>query len=72
VTIFGESAGSWSVCVLVAKSLAKGLFHRTIGQSGFWFGRGFYLKEDPVGLKTARKTVIDFTKALGAESIAEP
>ena len=34
VTIFGESAGSWSVQTLVASPLAKGLFHRAIGESG--------------------------------------
>jgi para-nitrobenzyl esterase len=34
VTIFGESAGSWAVNVLMASPLAKGLFHRAIGESG--------------------------------------
>ena len=34
VTIFGESAGSWSVNVLQASPLAKGLFHKAIAQSG--------------------------------------
>ena len=34
VTIFGESAGSWSVNLLVASPLSKGLFHRAIGESG--------------------------------------
>jgi len=34
VTIFGESAGSWAVNVLVASPLAKGLFQRAIGESG--------------------------------------
>lgn len=34
VTIFGESAGSWSVCYLAATPLARGLFHRAIGESG--------------------------------------
>jgi para-nitrobenzyl esterase len=34
VTIFGESAGSWAVNMLMASPLAKGLFHRAIGESG--------------------------------------
>lgn len=34
VTIFGESAGGWSVCTLVATPLAEGLFHRAIIESG--------------------------------------
>ena len=34
VTIFGESAGSWAVNVLMASPLAKGLFQRAIGESG--------------------------------------
>ena len=38
VTIFGESAGSWSVNVLQATPLAAGLFHRVIGESGGVFG----------------------------------
>jgi para-nitrobenzyl esterase len=37
VTIFGESAGSWSVNLLVASPLAKGLFQRAIGESGAQF-----------------------------------
>ena len=38
VAIFGESAGSWSVHHLMAAPLAKGLFHRAIGESGGGFG----------------------------------
>ena len=34
VTLFGESAGAYSVSVLQASPLARGLFHRVIGQSG--------------------------------------
>jgi para-nitrobenzyl esterase len=34
VTIFGESAGSWSVNYLMATPLARGLFQRAIGESG--------------------------------------
>ena len=38
VTIFGESAGSFSVSALVASPMAKGLFHKAIGQSGSLLG----------------------------------
>ena len=34
VTVFGESAGSMSVCTLMSMDSAKGLFHRAIGESG--------------------------------------
>jgi para-nitrobenzyl esterase len=37
VTIFGESAGSFSVSALMASPLAKGLFHKAIGESGAAF-----------------------------------
>jgi para-nitrobenzyl esterase len=38
VTIFGESAGSFSVSALMASPLAKGLIHGAIGESGAFFG----------------------------------
>ncbi len=38
VTIFGESAGSFSVSALMASPAARGLFHKAIGQSGAFFG----------------------------------
>ncbi len=34
VTIFGESAGGWSICTLVATPLTRGLFHGAILESG--------------------------------------
>jgi para-nitrobenzyl esterase len=37
VTIFGESAGSFSVSALMASPMAKGLFHKVIGESGAAF-----------------------------------
>lgn len=39
VTIFGESAGSFSVSALMASPVSKGLIHRAIGESGAFFGR---------------------------------
>ncbi len=33
VTIFGESAGAWAVCNLMASPLGKGLFHKAIMES---------------------------------------
>ncbi len=64
VTIFGESAGSWSVNALVASPLAKGLFQRAIGESGGNFAKLQTLPEaEQAGLRTA--------KALGGLSIAQ-
>ena len=34
VTVFGESAGAMSMCAHVVSPLARGLFHRAIGESG--------------------------------------
>ena len=44
VTIVGESAGSFSVSVLMASPLARGLFRRAIGESGTFFGATLPLK----------------------------
>lgn len=67
VTIFGESAGSWSVNFLVASPLAKGLFHRAIGQSGAGFGPMVHLSEDRPGRPAAEWTGEAFAEALGSE-----
>ncbi|HWO01478.1 MAG TPA: carboxylesterase/lipase family protein [Blastocatellia bacterium] len=69
VTIFGESAGSWSVNVLVATPLARGLFQRAIGESGGTFGPMTYLKQDREKLMAAEKGGAAFAKAAGADSI---
>jgi len=45
VTIFGESAGGWSVSTLITMPEAKGLFHRAIAQSGAINAAGFRASE---------------------------
>ena len=55
VTIFGESAGSWSVNALVATPLARGLFQRAIGESGANFSALPKLADaEKSGLEVAR------------------
>jgi len=63
VTIFGESAGSWSVNVLTATPLARGLFARAIGESGAFFAPLPKLAE-------AEKRGEQIASKLGADSIA--
>ena len=72
VTIFGESAGSWSVCSLVATPLAKGLFHRAIGQSGGCFSPMHYLKTQRGPMPAAEKTGEGLATALGCGDAADP
>jgi len=69
VTIFGESAGSFSVSALVASPLAKGLFQRAIGESGAYLSNGT-LPMKP--LAESEKADLSFAKsALGSDSLAE-
>jgi para-nitrobenzyl esterase len=63
VTIFGESAGSWSVNALVATPLAKSLFHRAIGESGANFAPLPRLPE-------SEQAGVNFAKSKGADSLA--
>jgi para-nitrobenzyl esterase len=62
VTIFGESAGSWSVNVVQATPLASGLFHRAIGESGAQFARNPRLAD-------AEQNGVALAKAVGADSL---
>jgi para-nitrobenzyl esterase len=69
VTIIGESAGSWTVSVLIASPLSRGLLHRGIGESGGRFNRQPYLRDARNGLPAAETTGLEFAKAAGAQSL---
>ena len=68
VTIFGESAGSFSVSALMASPLAQGLFHRAIGESGAFFGSTLAMK---LHTETEAADAKFAAESLGGSSIAE-
>ena len=81
VTIFGESAGSFSVSAQMASPLAKGLFHKAIGESGaaFWStelsfesrssreGKDVKVVKEKLGVSTLAEL-----RALPAEKLLQP
>lgn len=69
VTIFGESAGSWSVSDLMASPLAKGLFQKAIGESGADFGAAPGL-HTPLSLAQSEKAGSRFARSIGAKSLS--
>src|ERR1700758_1776264 len=69
VTIFGESAGSFSVSALMASPLATGLFHKAIGESGAaFFSGGLPFKPLAAVEEDDAKYASD---TLGAKTLAE-
>lgn len=64
VTLFGESAGSFSVSALVASPLAKGLFQHAIGESGAMFSQA-------LPLKPLAEAEADGVKFAGTASLAD-
>ena len=71
VTIFGESAGSSSVCILMCSPLTRGLFHRAIGQSGaFVRPTADAISKQQSRLKGEERST-KFADAAGAKSIRE-
>ncbi len=64
VTIFGESAGSWAVNLMMATPLTKGLIHRVIGESGANFNRKLTMAD-------AEKSGTALAERLGAKSLAD-
>jgi len=72
VTIFGQSAGSSSVCLLVASPSAKGLFQRAIAESGGVFAPLAAVPgAEVILLKGAEKKGLEIQKKLGAASLAD-
>ena len=70
VTIFGESAGSYSVSALMASPLARGLFQKAIGESGALLGTPRYATHTEP-LAEAEANGGKFGESLGAKTIAE-
>ncbi len=68
VTIFGESAGAWSVTELMATPLAKGLFHKAIGQSGASSYHMGQMDGEGVGWPSGYQTGLAVTEALGLKN----
>ncbi|HEY1794399.1 MAG TPA: carboxylesterase family protein [Opitutaceae bacterium] len=69
VTLFGESAGSYSVSVQMATPTARGLFARAIGESGSLVGTRRY-PAHVRSLADAEKEGTDFARSVGASSLA--
>jgi para-nitrobenzyl esterase len=67
VTIFGESAGSFSVSALMASPRARGLFHQAIGESGAFFGTSLAQQDLARGEAMGRQFV---ETAFGPTSLA--
>lgn len=67
VTIFGESAGSFSVSALMASPLSRGLFERAIGESGAFLGKGLATKS----LAESEADDQKFARSIGAKSLEE-
>ena len=65
VTIFGESAGSFSVSALMASPVAQGLFERAIGESGAFFSDTLQLKP----LSESERADEKFAQSIGASSL---
>jgi para-nitrobenzyl esterase len=70
VTIFGESAGSFSVSAQVASPLARGLVHKAIGESGAFFRLGDTSPLATLPLPASEEAGVEFASSIGKDSLA--
>ncbi|MBI2795629.1 MAG: carboxylesterase family protein [Gemmatimonadetes bacterium] len=71
VTIFGESAGAYSVGYHLASPLSRGLFHKAILQSGSPFREVVPLRSASDSARSAERVGTEFAKRVGAPPGAE-
>ncbi len=69
VTIFGESAGSFSVSAQMASPLAKGLVHKAIGESGAFFRMSDTGTLATLSLADSERSGAEFAASIGKESL---
>jgi para-nitrobenzyl esterase len=67
ITIFGESAGSFSVCALMASPVSKNLIKQAIGESGAFFSRTLTAKP----LAESEKAGADFAKEVNTTTLEQ-
>jgi para-nitrobenzyl esterase len=70
VTIFGESAGSYSVSLQMASPTARGLFQKAIGESGSMVGTR-RIPAHILTLAEAERNGVEFAGLMGAGTIAQ-
>ncbi len=71
ITIGGESAGSFSVCALMASPLSRNLFQRAIGESGAFFPSRQQGTLDLKPLSETEQSGVKFAESVGATNLAE-
>jgi len=70
VTLFGYSAGGWSIVALMASPLAKGLFHKAAPQSGSEFTAGSRERQNAMAKALLARLDKSPTEATVAELLA--
>jgi para-nitrobenzyl esterase len=71
ITMFGESSGGESICMLSVSPLAKGLFKRAILQSGECINNPWMLGVPNEDIDFARQAVENLLNATGVASVEE-